>query len=93
MDDDDVFVSFEGRLPPDTPARRKHLRAVAKRALDAHSIDVVAKAICLMQFGDDRIHGEARCCQVGGVDGCCVKSLRETAVAVLVALTDAKIIK
>jgi len=46
-------------------------------------IDHIARAICLSEFGDEKTHGPARCCPVGGSDGCCVKSLYSAAHAVI----------
>lgn len=45
-----------------------------------------ALALCLAQFGDEAVHGDARCCQVGGTDGCCVSSLMPQVIAVASAL-------
>ena len=52
---------------------------------EPHEIDAAAKAICLVQFGSEIDHGDARCCQVGGVDGCCMAALLPAAEAALVA--------
>lgn len=48
--------------------------------------EAVARALCLVQFGDSVIHGDARCCQVGGTDGCCLADLHEQAVAAIKAM-------
>lgn len=42
-----------------------------------------AKALCLVQFGDKATHGDARCCQAGGIDGCCLDSLLPQVTAVM----------
>jgi hypothetical protein len=42
-----------------------------------------ARALCLVQFGDESIHGDARCCQAGGSDGCCVDTLLLQANAII----------
>jgi hypothetical protein len=49
-------------------------------------IEPVARALCLAQFGDAEIHGDARCCQVGGTDGCCLLALRTQAMAAIDAV-------
>jgi hypothetical protein len=53
-------------------------------------IEYVAKAICRVQFGDEATHGAARCCQLGGLDGCCLDSIREAAQAAIEALRQAE---
>ena len=49
-------------------------------------IDAAAKAICRTYFGDVVTHGDARCCQLGGMDGCCLEAMKPVAVAALEAL-------
>ena len=48
--------------------------------------EAVARALCAVQFGDPVIHGDARCCQVGGTDGCCLPDLHKQAVAAINAM-------
>ena len=48
-------------------------------------IDLAARAICLVQFGSEFEHGNARCCQAGGTEGCCVDGLKVAASAALSA--------
>jgi hypothetical protein len=48
-------------------------------------VELGAKALCLDIFGDKIIHGEARCCQAGGGDGCCIEEVRHHARACLAA--------
>jgi hypothetical protein len=43
----------------------------------------IAEAICLEQFGSEEYYGEARCCKVGGTEGCCAADYETTAQAVL----------
>lgn len=52
---------------------------------EQYEIDAAAKAICRVQFGSVEDHGDARCCQLGGTDGCCLPSLLPVAEAALVA--------
>ena len=49
-------------------------------------IETMARAICLYQFGDIETHGSARCCQVGGVHGCCIGEVKGVASCALSAL-------
>jgi len=46
----------------------------------------VARAICSVYFGDVVTHGDARCCQRGGTDGCCYESLLPVARAAIDAV-------
>lgn len=45
----------------------------------------VAKAICVTQLGNEKIHGEMRCCQVGGILDCCLESIIPEAEAAIAA--------
>ena len=51
-------------------------------------IERVAKAMCKTQFGDIEVHGEGRCCQTGGIDGCCVVELMGEARAAIEAMRE-----
>jgi hypothetical protein len=51
---------------------------------DDEIVHEVARALCSSMFGTD--HGTARCCQIGGTDGCCVTDLYENAKAAIVAV-------
>ena len=46
-------------------------------------VESVAKAICRKSFGVD--HGDARCCQIGGKDGCCLATILPVARAAIKA--------
>ena len=48
-------------------------------------IEAVAEGICRVMFADESVHGEARCCKLGGASGCCVKDLYPEARAALLA--------
>ena len=50
----------------------------------------IAEAICLEQFGSEEYYGEARCCKVGGTEGCCAIDYETTAQAVLDVLERSK---
>jgi hypothetical protein len=52
-------------------------------------VEVVARAICLKQFGSAKHHGDWRCCQTGGTRGCTVEDGRETAEFILEAINKA----
>jgi hypothetical protein len=43
----------------------------------------IAEAICLEQWASEEYYGEARCCKVGGTEGCCAVDYETTAQAVL----------
>jgi hypothetical protein len=51
-------------------------------------IEKVARAICKEQFGNEEVHGEYRCCQVGGTEGCCAKDLEKDAKAAIEAMRE-----
>jgi|DEB3_MinimDraft_2_1074329.scaffolds.fasta_scaffold08864_1 hypothetical protein len=51
-------------------------------------VERVARAICLKQFGDESEHGTARCCQVGGIDGCCLQTAEPLARAAIEAMRE-----
>jgi hypothetical protein len=53
----------------------------------------IAEAICLEQFGSEEYYGEARCCQVGGTEGCCAATYETTAQAVIDVIERNKIKK
>jgi hypothetical protein len=53
-------------------------------------VEAVAKAICLAGFGDEKTHGDGRCCQAGGSEGCCWESLKSSARAAIRAMNAAK---
>ena len=53
-------------------------------------IEAAAKAMCLVQFGDEFWHGDSRCCQTGGTNGCCVETLNESAERALAAAEGVK---
>jgi hypothetical protein len=66
---------------------RPRFRKGARQAMiSPRAIEVGARALCAEQFGDEVIHGEARCCQLGGTGGCCVDELARQMKAVLTAL-------
>lgn len=48
----------------------------------------VARAICLAELGDEFAHGEARCCQAGGTEGCCSDSFNAAARAAIKAMQE-----
>lgn len=54
-------------------------------------VERVARALCRTQFASEIIHGDARCCQLGGIDGCCLPDLKEQAVAAIAAMQEALI--
>lgn len=45
------------------------------------AIEAGARALCLATFGDKTVHGDARCCQAGGTDGCCIQEVKPLAKA------------
>jgi hypothetical protein len=49
-------------------------------------VEKVARAICYSQFRSEKEHGDARCCQAGGVGGCCVKEMFDDARAAIEAM-------
>ena len=51
-------------------------------------IEKVARAICKEQFRNEEVHGEYRCCQVGGTEGCCAKDLEKDAKAAIEAMRE-----
>jgi hypothetical protein len=53
--------------------------------MNQRALEAGARALCVEQFGNEVIHGDARCCQLGGTDGCCVESLMDQAAAVITA--------
>ena len=53
----------------------------------------IAEAICLEQFGSEEDYGEARCCKVGGTEGCCAATYETTAQAVIDVIERNKIKK
>jgi hypothetical protein len=55
------------------------------KTVTAEMIDLGARALCLDIFGDRTTHGDARCCQAGGTDGCCLDEVSRHARACLTA--------
>ena len=53
----------------------------------------IAEAICLEQFGSEEDYKEARCCKVGGTEGCCAVDYETTAQAVIDVIERNKIKK
>lgn len=51
-------------------------------------IEKVARAICKQTFGNEEVHGEYRCCLVGGTEGCCAKDLEREAKAAIEAMRE-----
>lgn len=49
------------------------------------TVEKVARAICLSQYGNEAIHGVHRCCQVGGTAGCCAPDMAHEARAAIAA--------
>jgi hypothetical protein len=55
-------------------------------------VEKVARAICLSQFGNEKIHGAMRCCQAGGlVEDCCLRSIIPDAEAAIAAYEEASL--
>lgn len=48
---------------------------IVKKQISQKKIEAAARAICLSMFGSAAVHGEARCCQIGGTEGCCLKTI------------------
>ena len=61
------------------------LRAAMKAKISKEMLEAAAKAICRNMFGDVAVHGDGRCCQLGGADGCCLKTMYPVARAALKA--------
>jgi hypothetical protein len=51
-------------------------------------VERVARALCYSQLGSKKVHGDARCCQAGGTEGCCIKEMLDDARAAIAAMRE-----